>query len=154
MKTIKFILATVMMMVAFTVQAQTVQVYKDGAVVKEYPASEVKDVQVKQVYYYYAGWELPANEDELKSKGTLIGNFSTAKSGDKLVLSSEWGVTNDTRETGYYVVPEGTAIYDNSLNIDSGYVVSSILNCGGVKYNIYARTNVKNLGGACYLIKL
>lgn len=56
MKTIKLILATLLMMVAFTVQAQeyVVQVYKDGIVVKEYPASEVKDVQVKPDYGYYS----------------------------------------------------------------------------------------------------
>lgn len=56
MKTIKLILAAILMMVAFTAQAQeyVVQVYKDGKVVKEYPASEVKDVQVKPDYGYYS----------------------------------------------------------------------------------------------------
>lgn len=59
MKTIKLILATLLMMVAFTVQAQerVVQVYKDGKVVKEYPANEVKSVEYVPVtdYGYYGG---------------------------------------------------------------------------------------------------
>lgn len=46
MKTIKFILSAILMMMALTVYAQerVVQVYKDGKVIKEYSVSEVASV--------------------------------------------------------------------------------------------------------------
>lgn len=47
MKTIKFILSVILMMMAMCAQAQTIQVMKDGKVVKEYAASEVDSVVVK-----------------------------------------------------------------------------------------------------------
>ena len=47
MKTMKLILSAILMMVAMCVQAQTIQVMKDGKVVKEYAASEVDSVVVK-----------------------------------------------------------------------------------------------------------
>lgn len=44
MKTIKFIISAILIMMAFSAQAQTVQVIKDGKVVKEYAASDVTSV--------------------------------------------------------------------------------------------------------------
>lgn len=61
MKTIKFILSAILMMMALTVYAQerVVQVYKDGKVVKEYPANEVKSVEYVPVtdYGYYGAMD-------------------------------------------------------------------------------------------------
>lgn len=54
MKTIKFIISAILIMKAFSAQAQTVQVIKDGKVVKEYAASDVDKVEVKQNIAYYS----------------------------------------------------------------------------------------------------
>lgn len=70
MKTIKLILTAILLMVAYVANAQTIQVYKDGAVVKEYSSAEVDSVVYKPAaaaprYYYYAGWTKPNSETEL-----------------------------------------------------------------------------------------
>lgn len=98
MKTIKLILATLLMMVAFTVQAQeyVVQVYKDGAVVKEYPASEVKDVQVKPVYGYY-GW---INSNSAKNDTEIAASKFTNKLSSDLPLV----LTDTSKFTGNYFI--------------------------------------------------
>lgn len=64
MKTIKFIISAILIMMAFSAQAQTVQVIKDGKVVKEYAASDVDKVEVKQNIAYYSLKATSINEIE------------------------------------------------------------------------------------------
>lgn len=151
MKTIKFILATVMMMVAFTVQAQTVQVYKDGAVVKEYLASEVKDVQVKQVYYYYAGWECPTNEEELARlavapNGGIVDMTKTYTKDNPLRLFSG-DVTSSTVGQFIIVIPNSLHIYDGEgeSTIEDNF---SVIESNIPNHKIFkSQANVKRING-------
>ncbi len=137
MKTIKFILSAILMMMAFTIQAQTIQVYKDGVVVKEYPASEVKSVEVKPVYYYYAGWKCPETEEELADNGTLIGtsisgfSYNFATSGNELVNSKV------SKDTFYFILPNGLSLYDNlGTDIVADQFSETSKTIGGVLYRI------------------
>lgn len=160
MKTIKLLFSAILMMVAFTVQAQTVQVYKNGAVVKEYPASEVKSVEVKQVYYYYVGFDTAASNTETASSllTNTISNFTTAASGTTLVTTDKFTTTPSAKRTTlYYIIPDGTIIYDDALNLDAEYVSDPEMRIGefsynNVKYLIIGNTNVKT-PPTVYLVK-
>lgn len=112
MKTIKLLFTAILMMMAMCVQAQTVQVMKDGQVVKEYPAAEVASVEFKTVYYYYAGWECPMNEEDLVSKGTVIGNYETLTSGNVIKDYISNPIENDDYEDWYIIIPSKLKIVD------------------------------------------
>lgn len=112
MKTIKLLFTAILMMMAMCVQAQTVQVYKNGQVVKEYPASDVKSVQVKQAYFYYAGWECPRNEEELASKGTLIENYESLTSASIIKDYISNPIENDNWEDWYIIIPSKLKVVD------------------------------------------
>ncbi len=129
------------MMMAFTIQAQTIQVYKDGVVVKEYPASEVKSVEVKPVYYYYAGWECPKNEEDLakflEDKGTLIGTDLSIYSKDNPVIDYTLpgkGLENDTKTNVFVIIPNTLKIYDADKS-DTMSVFTQVGTIGN--HNIY-----------------
>lgn len=67
---LKYLLFVILFMMAYVANAQTIQVYKDGAVVKEYSSAEVDSVVYKPTaaqprYYYYAGWTKPDSEADL-----------------------------------------------------------------------------------------
>lgn len=122
MKTIKLLFSAILMMVAFGAQAQVVQVMKDGKVVKEYPASQVRSVEYKPVYYYYAGWECPKNEAELANmaKGLNGGYELTADA-----INHDWSadgnqiIGDEEMPEALHmivVVPEGIKIWDTLGN--------------------------------------
>lgn len=72
MKTIKYILTAILLMVVYVANAQTIQVYKDGAVVKEYSSAEVDSVVYNPAtaaprYYYYVGWDCPNSVEEVRT---------------------------------------------------------------------------------------
>ena len=110
------------MMVAFGAQAQVVQVMKDGKVIKEYPASQVRSVEYKPVYYYYAGWECPKNEAELaklavEPNGGLVDMTKTYTADVPLVDFGKVDIYVDEAEYYYMVIPNTMSIY-NSIGTD------------------------------------
>lgn len=122
-------------MVAYVANAQTIQVYKDGAVVKEYSSAEVDSVIYKPAaaeprYYYYAGWDCPNSveemEDFLESNGTRISgnveslNYSFVENpvGPNMVD----GVL--VRDFYYVIIPKAISIYDQiGTNVTSAAFV-------------------------------
>lgn len=118
-------------------QAQTVQVYKNGVVVKEYPASEVASVEVKPVYYYYAGWECPRNEEELASRGTLINGDVNSFTYNYATAGNELTNSRIARDTFYFVIPNQLSVYDNlGTDIVADQFSETSKNIGGVSYRI------------------
>ena len=118
MKTLKLILLALLMMAGLAANAQTIQIYKDGVVVKEYDAAAVDSVIYKPAeaqprYYYYAGWECPTTETELANKGTLIGTSlgTYTKSNPLRLFDGE--VTNTTVAKYYIVIPNNLHLYDS-----------------------------------------
>lgn len=146
MKTIRFFLAAIMMMVAFTLQAQerVVQVYKNGQVIKEYAASEVKSVEVNQVltYKYYIGnnadeeWEPTSFEglttQTATSKDDFIG-VTHVTNGEYIyiIIPSEW-INNKT--TGLATI--------NMMKNSAGFIVAlykdviTTFTDNGIKYSV------------------
>lgn len=161
MKALKLLLLTLFAALGLAAQAQTIEVYKDGQVIDTFPAAQVDSVVYKQVaatpkYYYYVGWE-EISESNLATLGHEITNFTTASKGETLVSSEEWTVTSSVRGKCYIVVPEGTAIYDNSLKINTNYTVDGVertFALDGINYLVVPLGNSKTAGTAVYLVKI
>lgn len=130
MKTLKLILTAILLMVAYMANAQTIQIYKNGAVVKEYSSAEVDSVVYKPAaaqprYYYYAGWDCPKTVEELENKGTEIENFESLRVGTQIV-SFEGTLRHPENKYDYcyIIIPKNTVgIYDGegSTRIESTF---------------------------------
>lgn len=137
MKTIKLILTAILLMATYVANAQTIQVYKDGAVVKEYSCAEVDSVVYKPAaaqprFYYYAGWDCP-NSVEGTEETSLVkliekadgihsdGGYTTSVAGyssDRVLYSMDNTLTNPKGirlDTLFIVIPNGILIYDKTL---------------------------------------
>lgn len=125
--------------------SQTIYVYKDGAVVKEYSSAEVDSVVYKPAaaqprYYYYAGWTKPSesNLEELaKSVNEITGHqhggeVDTSKtySRDNVLYNYTTNATmleNDSKLQYYVVIPNSINghvfnIYDAMYNKDNSFI--------------------------------
>lgn len=138
MKTLKLLLTAILLMIAYAANAQTIQLYKDGVVVKEYSAAEVDSVVYKPAaaqprYYYYAGWDCPTSVEgdeetslvnlinktyprsksdntQNKAGGEIVGDLTTFK----YEYYSPNNLYNSASLTNYFVaVPNGLSIYDS-----------------------------------------
>lgn len=136
MKTNKIFLATLLMMVAFTVQAQeyVVKVYKNGAVLKEYPASEVANVQMSaqtqqngqtvEAVSTSKQAELPLKNNPKLVIGTSQltftdnNNSTTFPANDKVVLRIKNTEPQPTAE-GYWPVATDGKTIQYIFNIDA-----------------------------------
>lgn len=158
MKTIKLILATLLMMVAFTVQAQeyVVQVYKDGKVVKEYPASEVANVEMKPDYGYYSfnatsATEIAALTESNFTKITgnpLIITPTAAMNGAMPVILSNNGVPTITSQD------KSTDAWSNVQNMLTGTATTGTSKTiNGKTYTLYRFTGKVNFD-TCKQIKI
>lgn len=145
MKTLKLLFTAILLMVAHMANAQTIQIYKDGAVVKEYSSAEVDSVVYKPAaaqprYYYYAGWTKPSesNLEELaKSVNEITGHqhggeVDTSKtySRDNVLYNYTTNATmleNDSKLQYYVVIPNSINghtfnIYDAMYNKDNSFI--------------------------------
>lgn len=88
MKTIKFLFAAILMMMATCTQAQTIQIMKNGQVIKEYLASEVDSVvykpaqKVDRNIYQDENASIILFENKIQPAGTIkVGDpWDTSKS--------------------------------------------------------------------------
>lgn len=85
MKTTKIILSAILMMMALCIQAQTIQVMKDGKVVKEYAASEVKSVE----YVIVPVFRNAETGEILNLKTTTISPIKGRPASDYLALMNK-----------------------------------------------------------------
>lgn len=145
MKTIKLILATLLMMVAFTVQAQerVVQVYKDGKVVKEYPANEVKSVEYVPVidYGYYS-----FNATSLDFSGLTASDFTKLTNATSEVTCGKKCypvvLTKGTTPPISTWWSNGGNGYGKPSTMDSETDYSGLtITINGTKYNVWCEVN-------------
>lgn len=142
MKTIKFLLVSLFMMLGLAAQAQQVVINKTDGTVDVFQLNEVDSVVYKPApkYYYYAGWECPTNEDDLKRLavspngaciGTTLGTYSAS---NVLYDYTDNNVAGTSKAQFYVVIPQGIQIYDadKSLCMDPFTLEGTIGN-----HNIY-----------------
>ena len=131
MKTLKLILTAIMLIVVYVANAQTIQVYKDGAVVKEYSSAEVDSVVYKPAaaeprFYYYAGWDCPNSVEELERMavepfGDFVDMTKVYTKSDPIrdLYLPESAIINpkDERLQYFVVIPNGHSIYDDDGDV-------------------------------------
>lgn len=115
MKTIKFLLVSLFMMLGLAAQAQQVVINKTDGTVDVFQLNEVDSVVYKPApkYYYYIGWECPTNEDDLK-------RLAVSPNGGKFASLTGLDTTKDyypndlsgTRTQWYLVIPSTLNAYD------------------------------------------
>lgn len=135
MKTIKFIISAILIMTAFSAQAQTVQVIKDGKVVKEYAASDVDKVEVKQNIAYYS------------LKATSINEIESLTETDFYALTDATTNVNTIGNCRPIVLTEGTTAPKISTYDKNGHsyywasalerVGTSTITINGKTYNVW-----------------
>lgn len=120
MKTFKFFLASLFLMLCSVASAQQVVVTKTDGTVETFQPNEVDSVVYKPAtkYYYYAGWECPMNEEDLARLavepygaciGTTLGTYT--KSNPLRLYDGE--VVQSERGKYYMVIPNEISIYDS-----------------------------------------
>lgn len=142
MKTFKFFLASLFLMLCSVASAQQVVVTKTNGDVEVFQPNEVDSVVYKPAtkYYYYAGWECPMNEEELanflKDKGYLIG---TSTNGFKYNFAESGnGLTYTSKAIFYMILPEGMSIYDNlGTDVSADQFTKQSMTADGIVYNIF-----------------
>jgi len=112
MKQLKFILAAMLLMVCGISHAQKVIVYKSDGTKVEYNASEVKDVKYKPVYYWYAGWTEPTEEN----LATIINEEYPTSSTDPTTHKAGGSLKTNT---GYTHSNPFAIITDNRYNANT-----------------------------------
>lgn len=134
MKTIKFILATLLMMVGLAANAQTIQIYKDGVVVKEYDAAVVDSVVYKpktDEFKYYLGetdaidFSLTDFNKTANDKTDITHIHANQATGDTFTVfiwPTSWGMPTSIIDNGSgknYIAAWN--INNGDLNVPSGY---------------------------------
>lgn len=159
MKTLKFLLAVLLLMCGAIAHAQSVVVYKkDGTKVK-YAASEVKNVKYKKgetVYYWYAGWTVPSADNI----STIINETAPVSSTDP-TTNKLGGTTKQTtftkdnplakldvnrynpneKATYYVVIPNGTDVYANALDVSITSSTLKITDISIPNHKVYKSSN-------------
>lgn len=113
MKTLKLILTAILLMMAYVANAQTIQFYKDGAVVKEYSSAEVDSVVYKPAaaeprFYYYAGWDCPSSVEDLE-------DYVQNKDGRK-GINYQCGYETDVNNINFNMIdPQNSIIGDDDM---------------------------------------
>lgn len=119
MKTFKFFLASLFLMLCSVASAQQVVVTKTNGDVEVFQPNEVDSVVYKPAtkYYYYAGWECPTTEEDLarlavEPNGGIVDMTKTyTKSNPLRYYGGE--VTNTTVTKYYIVIPNNLHLYDS-----------------------------------------
>lgn len=135
MKPLKLLLTTILLMMAYVANAQTIQVYKDGAVVKEYSSAEVDSVVYKPAaaqprYYYYTGWTKPESEADLaelaKAPYGGIVDMSKTYSASNVLYDYTLpghGIEGEKKQF-FVVIPKNFRIYDADKADAMNYYIS------------------------------
>lgn len=120
MKTFKFFLASLFLMLCSVASAQQVVVTKTNGDVEVFQPNEVDSVVYKPAtkYYYYAGWECPTTEEDLarlavEPNGACIGtSLGTYSATNVLYDYTDNNVAGTSKAQFYVVIPQGIKIYD------------------------------------------
>lgn len=134
--------------------SQTIYVYKDGAVVKEYSCAEVDSVVYKPAaaqprYYYYAGWTKPESEADLAEFAkTPNGGEITNMSSFYLLLADQF--TNGSFADWFIVIPSEIGIYgpDGANLVEDTFKSLDISTIAG--YRIFSKRGYRISG---YVLK-
>lgn len=158
MKTIRFFLAAIMMMVAFTLQAQerVVQVYKNGQVIKEYAASEVKSVEyATKTYKYYLGVQTEDVITSTTSVNNLISSSTQTATSKHTEITWPTATNNDYYQLYVYPTSWGTikGLTNKSDNKPIGFMTASDLGITAPSgYAVIAISDAKTFGGTTSII--
>lgn len=159
-KTIKFLLATILLIMAATVNAQTIVVYKNDKMTMAINAADVDSVVYKNVsdegYYYYAGWTEPTakNMKEIINEEYPVSSTDQTmhKAGGWVPMLTEFSMTKPLKEYNinlynakakdyyYILVPDGVNVYAGigpCLLTNGSFVLHSSFN----DHRVYKSTN-------------
>ena len=165
MKTIKFLLATILLIMAATVNAQTIVVYKND---KMTMAADVDSVVYKndseEGYYYYAGWTEPTakNMKEIINEEYPVSSTDNTmhKAGGWVPMLTEFSMTKPLKQYNfnlynakakdyyYILVPDGVNVYAGigPCLISSGSV-AFVLHSSFNDHRVYKSTDTtRNIG--------
>lgn len=145
MKTMKFILTTLLFLASFDAEAQNVVIYKDGNIVKEYTAEQVDSVvyvPAKEVkFYYYVGTEKPTTDSDIEAANMI--------SEDKITT---FDVGNSLTEYKYFCYPIewGEPQFSDPLTGDPMTFSTKVSRLSGVSLSKYEGVRIGKTGSGAF----